>query len=214
MKPACLGFAQTDFLLTKRCAWLWTWRQRIRRCELYFRFFLVSGIGFGWPQILVAGLPLVLDQICALLVGILRTWVHQVSPCNYQVFLLLQVFPWYQVCGGLGSFLKHLNFSCSRESLFCPSVTCTDRLVKQGQMKIGLLGPFQENFQLNHLYQDAGGFGGGRDFGSGGGGSKCYKCNRWEREMLFRNLKSLLCQVWPLCPWVQGGGGPLLQVPR
>ena len=54
--------------------------------RVILQVFLVSGIGFGWPQILVAGLPLVLDQICALLVGILRTWVHQVSPCNYQVF--------------------------------------------------------------------------------------------------------------------------------
>ena len=61
--------------------------------RVILQVFLVSGIGFGWPQILVAGLPLVLDQICALLVGILRTWVHQVSPCNYQVFILLQVFP-------------------------------------------------------------------------------------------------------------------------
>ena len=46
--------------------------------RVVLQIFLVSGIGFGWPQILVAGLPLVLDQICALLVGILRTWVHQV----------------------------------------------------------------------------------------------------------------------------------------
>ena len=30
------------------------------------------------------------------------------------------------------------------------------------------------------LYLESGGFGGGRgDFGNGGGGSKCYKCNRY-----------------------------------
>ena len=33
------------------------------------------------------------------------------------------------------------------------------------------------------LYLESGGFGGGRgDFGNGGGGSKCYKCNRYYEQ--------------------------------
>ena len=36
---------KTHFVLTKRCARLWTWRQRIRRCVLFFRFFFGLGAG-------------------------------------------------------------------------------------------------------------------------------------------------------------------------